>query len=41
MANPLVEVKDLTVYYGNTKALSNVNLEVEGRYLELSDQMEG
>ncbi|NLN04760.1 MAG: ABC transporter ATP-binding protein [Clostridiaceae bacterium] len=34
MANPLVEVKDLTVYYGNTKALSNVNLEVEeGEYL--------
>ena len=29
MAKPLIEVKDLTVYYGNTRALSNVNLEVE------------
>ena len=34
MAKPLIEVKDLTVYYGNTRALSNVNLEVEeGEYL--------
>lgn len=34
MGNPLIEVKDLTVYYGNTKAISNINLEVEeGEYL--------
>lgn len=34
MAKPLIEVKDLTVYYGNTRALSNVNLAVEeGEYL--------
>lgn len=34
MDKPLIHIRDLTVYYGNTKALSDVNLDVmEGEYI--------